>query len=580
MYVNALSKDLAVQSATYILTVAQHGGDAAAAQKDPRGAHVLPNIQKDQKAPAKSAPSPAQAPADPKPHADKILAGVKAYNSHLAEIVSLKPNDPRAITVGAQLDKDVSGIDANSLAFAGKSDAFAKKADKKISDAYASGRTLIFGALVLAVVLGLAAALVISGQIKRGVERIRRQLTSLRENDTASLRSGLAAIAEGDVTRPAVATTTPRGRLSSDEIGDIADMVDAITTDTGNSIEDYNTARGSLAAALGRVGETAVVLSSASEQMASTSGEAGRAVGEIAHAIGEVAAGAERQVNTVEGARRLTEEMSEATRSSAESAAETARAAEAAREVATTGAASVAQATEAMAAVRSASTEATEAIRDLGSKSEQIGGIVDTITTIAEQTNLLALNAAIEAARAGEQGRGFAVVAEEVRKLAEESQQAAASISTLIGEIQHETKRAVEVVELGGTRTDESAGVVEQAREAFDVINEHVQEMSGRVSQIAAAAQQLSATSSQVGSEVASVADVAEQTSAATQQVSASTEQTSASTEQIAASAQTLAATATELRHLVGQFSLVAAAEPDPSTEQHPTTEQDPEDVA
>ena len=60
------------------------------------------------------------------------------------------------------------------------------------------------------------------------------------------------------------------------------------------------------------------------------------------------------------------------------------------------------------------------------------------------------------------------MVAEEVRKLAEESQQAAASISTLIGEIQNETKRAVEVVELGGQRTDEGAGVVEQAREAFD----------------------------------------------------------------------------------------------------------------
>jgi Methyl-accepting chemotaxis protein (MCP) signalling domain len=121
---------------------------------------------------------------------------------------------------------------------------------------------------------------------------------------------------------------------------------------------------------------------------------------------------------------------------------------------------------------------------------------VIALPAIAEHggDHLLALNAAIEAARAGEQGRGFAVVAEEVRKPAEESSQAAASIAALIGEIQDETKRAVEVVELGGRRTDEGAGIVEQAREAFDVIDEHVQEMSGRVSQIAASAQTLAAT--------------------------------------------------------------------------------------
>ena len=84
-----------------------------------------------------------------------------------------------------------------------------------------------------------------------------------------------------------------------------------------------------------------------------------------------------------------------------------------------------------------------------GDRHVAIGQIVDVITGIASQTNLLALNAAIEAARAGDQGRGFAVVAEEVRKLAEQSSMSASQISTLISNIQHETERAVGLMEKG-----------------------------------------------------------------------------------------------------------------------------------
>jgi methyl-accepting chemotaxis protein len=570
VYVGQLSKDLALQSATYNAILADHGGDAIAAQKDPRTKPILPAINKDQKA-LKTVAGPLRgAPADLHPLVTKILAGVKAYNTDLAAVLKLPPDSAAAKKLGAQLGRDIVAIQTASDGFAAKSDAFAKATNGKIRSAFTSARTLILIALGIATALGLALAFVISEQIKRGVVRIGRQLRSLREHDTASLRDGLEAISRGDLTRRAVAVTTVEERVSRDEIGDVAQMINEITVDTGESIERYNASLGSLGAMIGRVSDSASTLSQASEQMAATSEEAGRAVNEIAHAIGDVASGAERQVQTIDGARRLTEQLSDATRASAQHAEETAQAAESAREMASAGAAAVASATEAMSAVRAASGEATTAIRDLGAKSAQIGGIVDTITTIAEQTNLLALNAAIEAARAGEQGRGFAVVAEEVRKLAEESQQAAASISALISEIQHETKRAVDVVELGQSRTDEGTATVEEARQAFDVINSHVQEMSDRVGQIAHAAAQLTETSAQVGLEVASVAAVAEQTSASTEQVSASTEETSASTEQIAASAQTLSATATELRQLVGEFTLATDAGADAPVEAEP----------
>src|SRR5262249_19876696 len=301
------------------------------------------------------------------------------------------------------------------------------------------------------------------------------------------------------------------------------------------------------------------LVAAASQQMATTSEESGRAVGEIASAVNEVAAGAERQVRTVGEARALTDEVVAATQASGEHADQTAVAAEAARVVAAEGIDTIRQATEAMSTVRASSGQVTNAIRELGAKSEQIGGIVATITGIAEQTNLLALNAAIEAARAGEQGRGFAVVAEEVRKLAEESRGAAASISGLIGEIQLETGRAVDVVETGGQRTTEGAATVEQARESFVRIRESVADMSGRVDQIADAIRKVAESSQRVQDDFAEVASVAEQSSASAEQVSASTEQTSASTQQIAASAQELASTSEELAQLVARFKLTGA---------------------
>jgi methyl-accepting chemotaxis protein len=420
----------------------------------------------------------------------------------------------------------------------------------------ASGRKTIVMAAIIASLIAVGLAFLVVRSVVRPLKVVVERLTMLRDVCINGLTEAIKAMASGDLTKTVEAKTPRIEDPAGDEVGDVARAFNDIRSKMVESIEGYNATRAQLGSLVGNVSDSAQSLSAASQQMATTSEEAGRAVGEIAAAVGEVASGAERQVRAVKQAKMASEEVATASAASAGNAQETTAAALAAREVAERGAGAVAQASEAMGAVRDSSLQATEAIRELGAKSERIEGIVATITGIAEQTNLLALNAAIEAARAGEQGRGFAVVAEEVRKLAEESRAAAGSIASLIGEIQSETARAVDVVEDGARQTEEGVATVEQAREAFLTLGASVQDMGTRVDEIATAIGQIASSSQQVQADMTEVAAVAEQSSASSEQVSASTQQTSASTQQIAASAQELARTAEELEQLVGQFSL------------------------
>ena len=207
-----------------------------------------------------------------------------------------------------------------------------------------------------------------------------------------------------------------------------------------------------------------------------------------------------------------------------------------------------------MANIEKAVDDSANLVGKLGERSQEIGTIVDTISGIAGQTNLLALNAAIEAARAGEQGRGFAVVAEEVRKLAEQSQDAAKQIAELIGAIQNDTNQAVDAMNEGTREVRKGTEVVTSAGQAFGQIVNLVDRVSDQVSDISAAIEQMAAGSQHIVASTKNIDAASKEASAHTQTVSAATEEQLASMEEIASSSQALANLAQELQTEVAKF--------------------------
>ncbi|WP_417447649.1 methyl-accepting chemotaxis protein [Idiomarina abyssalis] len=163
---------------------------------------------------------------------------------------------------------------------------------------------------------------------------------------------------------------------------------------------------------------------------------------------------------------------------------------------------------------------AAKVIGELSDNTAEIHKVLEVIEGIADQTNLLALNAAIEAARAGEHGRGFSVVADEVRALANRTQDSTRSIQSLIETMRGSATDAVSVMDKGREKAAESVKQARSAGESLNAVNNSVAKMSDMNAQIATAAEEQTAVAEEINQNFSSITEAAEQTAAGSEQIS------------------------------------------------------------
>jgi len=295
-------------------------------------------------------------------------------------------------------------------------------------------------------------------------------------------------------------------------------------------------------------------VTASSEELTASAQQSAGAANQVAGSVAEIAVGTQTLSDSASNIAAVAEALAASTEHVSATANAVAAIAEGTNDRAEQGRQAVKQAIEQMEIIGQGSAAVETAIAELAKGSGEIREIVELISSIAGQTNLLALNAAIEAARAGEHGRGFAVVAEEVRKLAEESNQAAQRIGALIQRNQTNMDQAVSVTKAGAEGIKAGIAVVNSTGEAFETIVAAIIQLSDQIKDISTAINDMASGGTALGTSIQNINKVSRETAAETQNVSASTEEQSASLEEIAASSKGLADLAGELQAAVAKF--------------------------
>ena len=392
------------------------------------------------------------------------------------------------------------------------------KFDNEANATYARIRTTTIIVLVLVLLITIGVVLYLMREIKSGVNAV---LKGAKEGEARNL-----------------AYRIPEDR--TDEFGIIA-------VSFNHMFEEIRDMTQEIQASADVVGQSASQLTETAEQSA-------EATQSIAQSITEVAGSTQEQMDYVTKTKEEVDAFSEGVGKSLDTMNTIRSHVEITTQMTQEGGKLVQATVEQMHSIADTVEHSSAVIEKLGERSKEIGAIIDTISGIAEQTNLLALNAAIEAARAGEHGRGFSVVAEEVRKLAEESQEAATKISDLIAAIQKETGAAVSAMETGRAEAEKGRANVQSTGEGFKAIMERIEGIHSDTQLIMGTMQNIDESGKKIVGYTDNIHGGSQKISSSTETVSAAAEEQSAGMEEIAAGSRQLAEQAQKLKDALGKF--------------------------
>lgn len=308
----------------------------------------------------------------------------------------------------------------------------------------------------------------------------------------------ISVLASGDF-------TTQLNEKRKDEIGQLGAAMDEMTTQVGGMIS----------------------------QVTGTAHDVAGAATEIAATAEQMAGGLQRQESQTNEVSAAIEEVSCSVVGISEKSAEANDAAKDSGDEAVAGGEVVNDAITEIQGIAEQISHAVDAVTLLGEKSEKISGIISVINDIADQTNLLALNAAIEAARAGEHGRGFAVVADEVRKLAERTQQATEEVGSSIREIQDDTKLVIDRIEQGAGGVSSGVEKAQAAGVSLNQIGTASQTLLSKINEITHAVEEQKLAVHQIAESTENIASVTRESSSAASQAAQAAGNLSEQSEQL-----------------------------------------------